>query len=257
MRASQPVPDREPSQPPPQQSHGGRTTKDKPQPPQASSQHWKREWRTQANGQENIRDLDQLTGRVRSLRTQGRDEPRRAAETAVEAHKRLRHLRPEAYPPEGKGRAAGWPHLQTKQTSPQQEHPDTGCKTPTTPASKRSRRSPEKKGRAEAQPTSPGKQKDRHPVTWKPQGNLQQGKQRTLQALRKSTAHGRNPSGAAKNPPTQPQEETSKLESDMLTLPARAQNPEGEAAEGGAALAQGRNPSGVTGHLYQDTPNPH
>ena len=37
----------------------------------------------------------------------------------------------------------------------------------------------------------------------------------------------------------------------MLTHPPRVQNPEGE-----AALAQGRKPSGVTGHLYQDTPNP-
>ena len=42
----------------------------------------------------------------------------------------------------------------------------------------------------------------------------------------------------------------------MLTHPPRVQNPEGEAAEGGAALAQGRKPSGVSGHLYQDTPNP-
>ena len=33
-----------------------------------------------------------------------------------------------------------------------------------------------KKGRADAKPMSPGKQKDRHPVTWKPQGNLQLGK---------------------------------------------------------------------------------
>ena len=42
----------------------------------------------------------------------------------------------------------------------------------------------------------------------------------------------------------------------MLTHPPRVQNPKGEAAEGGAALAQGRKPSGATGHLYQDTPNP-
>ena len=42
----------------------------------------------------------------------------------------------------------------------------------------------------------------------------------------------------------------------MLTHPSRTQNPEGEAAEGGAALAQGRKPKWVTGHLYQDTPNP-
>ena len=42
----------------------------------------------------------------------------------------------------------------------------------------------------------------------------------------------------------------------MLMHPPRVQNPEGEAAEGGAALAQGRKPSGVSGHLYQDTPNP-
>ena len=42
----------------------------------------------------------------------------------------------------------------------------------------------------------------------------------------------------------------------MLTHPSRVQNREGEAAEWEAALAQGRNPSGVTGHLYQDTPNP-
>ena len=37
-RASQQVPDKEPCQHPPQRSYGGRTTKDKPQPPQASSQ---------------------------------------------------------------------------------------------------------------------------------------------------------------------------------------------------------------------------
>ena len=42
----------------------------------------------------------------------------------------------------------------------------------------------------------------------------------------------------------------------MLMHPPRVQNPEGEAAEGGAALAQGRKPSGVSGNLYQDTPNP-
>ena len=35
----------------------------------------------------------------------------------------------------------------------------------------------------------------------------------------------------------------------MLTHPPRVKNPEGEAAEGGAELAQGRKPSGVTGHL--------
>ena len=42
----------------------------------------------------------------------------------------------------------------------------------------------------------------------------------------------------------------------MLTHPPRVQNPEGEAAEGGAALAQDRKPSGASGHLYHDTPNP-
>ena len=74
-----------------------------------------------------------------------------------------------------------------------------GCKTQTTPARKRSRRKAQKKkGRAEAQPTSPGKQKYRPPVTWKPQGNQQQGKQRTPQALRKSTQQvpfNQNPGG--------------------------------------------------------------
>ena len=39
-----------------------------------------------------------------------------------------------------------------------------------------------KKGRVDAQPTSPGKQKDRHLVALKPQGNLQLGKLRKLQA---------------------------------------------------------------------------
>ena len=38
--------------------------------------------------------------------------------------------------------------------------------------------------------------------------------------------------------------------------PPRVQNPYGEAAEGGAALAQGRKPRGVARHLYQDTVNP-
>ena len=42
----------------------------------------------------------------------------------------------------------------------------------------------------------------------------------------------------------------------MLTHPPRVQNPKGEEAEGGVAPAQGRKPSGVSGHPYQDTPNP-
>ena len=42
----------------------------------------------------------------------------------------------------------------------------------------------------------------------------------------------------------------------MLTHPPRVQNPKGEEAEWGVAPAQGRKPSGVSGHLYQDTPNP-
>ena len=69
-----------------------------------------------------------------------------------------------------------------EQTQPQLEHPDTGCRTQRTPASQPEQ---EKKGRADAQPTSPGKQKDRHPETEKaenPQGNLLQGKLRKLQA---------------------------------------------------------------------------
>ena len=53
----------------------------------------------------------------------------------------------------------------------------------------RAREAKKKKGRAEAQPTSPGKQ-------------------HTLQALRKSTAHGSKPSGAARtlqpNPRSRP-----------------------------------------------------
>ena len=53
-----------------------------------------------------------------------------------------------------------------------------------------------------------------------------------------------------------PQEETSKLEPERLPHPPRVQNPDGEAAEGGAALAQGRKPRGVSRHLYQDTANP-
>ena len=42
----------------------------------------------------------------------------------------------------------------------------------------------------------------------------------------------------------------------MLTHPPRVQNPKGEEAEGGVVPAQGRKPSGESGHLYQDTPNP-
>ena len=99
MRASQQVPDKEPGQQPPQRSYGGRTTKDKPQPPQASRQHRKREGRTQGKVQENSRYLDQPTARVRGPRTQGRDEPRRAADTAFAAHKRLKRRRPEAHSP--------------------------------------------------------------------------------------------------------------------------------------------------------------
>ena len=42
----------------------------------------------------------------------------------------------------------------------------------------------------------------------------------------------------------------------MLTHPSKAQNPEGEAAEGGAALAQGRKPKwGVTQPLYESRMN--
>ena len=52
MRAIQQVPDKKPGYQPPQRSYGGRATKDKPQPPQASSQHWKREGRTQGKAQE-------------------------------------------------------------------------------------------------------------------------------------------------------------------------------------------------------------
>ena len=88
MRASQPVPDKELGQPPPQRSYGGRTTKDKPQPPQASSQHWKREGRTQGKIQENIRYPDHPTARARV------PEPK-----AVTNHERLRNRRPEAHPP--------------------------------------------------------------------------------------------------------------------------------------------------------------
>ena len=42
----------------------------------------------------------------------------------------------------------------------------------------------------------------------------------------------------------------------MLKHPPKVQNPEGEEAEGGVALAQGRKLSGESGHLYQDNPNP-
>ena len=42
----------------------------------------------------------------------------------------------------------------------------------------------------------------------------------------------------------------------MLTHPLRVQNPKGEEAEGEVAPAQGKKPSGESGHLYQDTPNP-
>ena len=42
----------------------------------------------------------------------------------------------------------------------------------------------------------------------------------------------------------------------MLTHSPRVQNPKGEEAEGGVAPAQGRKPSGESGHLYQDTPKP-
>ena len=52
MRAIKQVPDKKPGQQPPQRSYGGRTTKEKPQPHQASSQHWKREGRTQGKAQE-------------------------------------------------------------------------------------------------------------------------------------------------------------------------------------------------------------
>ena len=53
-----------------------------------------------------------------------------------------------------------------------------------------------------------------------------------------------------------PQEWTSKLEPETLPHPLRVQNPYGEAAERGAALAQGRKPRGVSRHLHQDTANP-
>ena len=89
-----------------------------------------------------------------------------------------------------------------------------------------------KKGTAEAQPTSPGKQKDRHPVTGKPQGNLQLGKLRKLQAQRKSTAHGRKPSDAANTPPTQPQGITAGVDQQTgarkIAAPAKGAEPRWE-----------------------------
>ena len=43
----------------------------------------------------------------------------------------------------------------------------------------------------------------------------------------------------------------------MLTHPSRAQNPEGEAAEGGAALAQGRKPKWGNRTSVAKDPQPH
>ena len=96
MRASQQAPDKEPCQHPPQRGDGGRTMKEKPQPPQASSQPGSEREEPKEGSRK-----QQVPGPTNSQstrpRTQGRDEPRRAAETVNAAHKRLRHRRPEAH----------------------------------------------------------------------------------------------------------------------------------------------------------------
>ena len=63
-------------------------------------------------------------------------------------------------------------------------------------------------------------------MTGKPQGNLQLEK---LQALRKSTAHGRKPSDAANTPPTQPQGTTAGVDQQTgarkVAAPAKGAEP--------------------------------
>ena len=68
-------------------------------------------------------------------------------------------------------------------------------------------------------------------MTGKPQSNLQLEKLRKLQAPRKSTAHGRKPSDAAKTPPTQLQGTTAGVDQqtgpERLPHPPRVQSPDG------------------------------
>ena len=106
--------------------------------------------------------------------------------------------------------------LPKEQTQPQLEHPDTGCRTQRTPANQlEHEKHRKKKGRAEAQPTAPGKQKDRHLVTEKAenrQGILLQWSCANCRPRRKSTAQGRNPSDTSKTPPTQQQGSTARVD---------------------------------------------
>ena len=135
-----------------------------------------------------------------------------------------------------------------EQTQPQLEHPDTGCRTQRTPASQpEQEKHRKKKGRADAQPTSPGKQKDRHPVTEKaenPQGNLLQGK------LSKLQAQGRKPSDASKTPPTQQQGSTAGV--DQQTGARKVAEPvKGKQRKGKLRWHKVENQV-----VYQDTANP-
>ena len=122
-----------------------------------------------------------------------------------------------------------------EQTQPQLEHPDTGCKTQRTPASQPEQKHRKKKGRADAQPKSPGKQKDRHPVTEKQKiakGTCCRVSCANCRPRRKRTTQGRKPSDAPKTPPTQQQGSTTGVDQQTgarkVTEPAKGKQQKGK-----------------------------
>ena len=130
------------------------------------------------------------TNRHRKRVTNHEGQPRPPSQPTL-----LRHLSQKHTHSKLMKKAAGEPHLQTKQTTPQLEHPDTGCKTPTTPASKRSKRSPEKEGKGWS-PTHVTKEaKDRPRWPENPKGT------RSRENSARCRPWGR---GRSKTPPTQP-----------------------------------------------------
>ena len=118
--------------------------------------------------QEGPQTCDQSTPtpeKVKDQQTQEKDdEPRRAAETAFAAHKHLRHCRPTHTHSKVRERQQG--DLTCKQ-SRQHRNWSTltqGAKPQLPQQASGAGEAQKKKGRAEAQPTSPGKQKDKPPV---------------------------------------------------------------------------------------------
>ena len=126
--------------------------------------------RSRRRGHQPVTKTTLTPEKVKDQQTQEKDdEPRRSAETAFAAHKHLRHLRPEAHPLQGNGKRQQG-DLTCK---PRRQHLNwstltQGAKPQLSQQASGAGEAQKKKGRAEAQPTSPGKQKYRSPVTRKP-----------------------------------------------------------------------------------------